>query len=76
MTIGLPVYKSSFARAFNDDGTPRLFTLCRMYNPPLILVHPDRLDAFYMAINQPDVFAHAEVRELLGFTRRSDGSHP
>lgn len=30
-----------------------------------VLVHPDRWDAFQTAINQPDVFAHPEVRALL-----------
>lgn len=31
----------------------------------VILVHPDRYDAFVMAINQPDIFDHPEVRALL-----------
>ena len=32
-----------------------------------VLVHPSRWDAFFMAVNQPDVFAHPEVQELLGW---------
>lgn len=36
-----------------------------------VLVHPSRWDAFFMAINQPDVFAHPEVQELLGLITRA-----
>lgn len=35
-----------------------------------ILVHPSRWEAFFMAVNQPDVFAHPEVQELLGLAGR------
>lgn len=31
----------------------------------VVLVHPDRWDAFWMAINQPDIFTRPEVRALL-----------
>jgi hypothetical protein len=31
----------------------------------IVLVHPDRWDAFWMAVNQPDVFNHPDVRALL-----------
>lgn len=49
---------------------PSLFGGPPLPSPPVqtetvILVHPDRWDAFYMAINQPDVFMHPEVRALL-----------
>ena len=38
-----------------------------------VLVHPSRWDAFWMAVNQPDVFAHPEVRELLGWSTPAPG---
>ena len=45
-SASIPVYKSTFAPKFNDDGTPRVYTLCRATNPPCVLVHPDRWEAF------------------------------
>ena len=51
---------------------PQMFDQpARAASPPkpthwCVLVHPSRWDAFFMAINQPDVFAHPEVQELLG----------
>lgn len=46
-----------------SDGPPP--SAPPMQTETVILVHPDRWDAFYMAISQPDVFAHPEVRALL-----------
>jgi hypothetical protein len=34
-----------------------------------VLVHPSRWDTFWLAVNQPDVFAHPEVQELLGLVK-------
>jgi hypothetical protein len=63
----IPIYKDPNCSADFDDGRPRLFTLVRhMPGGPYILVHPSRWDAFFMAVNQPDVFKHPEVQELLG----------
>jgi hypothetical protein len=39
-----------------------------------VLVHPSRWDAFWMAVNQPDVFAHPEVQGLLGWSTPSPAS--
>ena len=66
--LGIPVHVSQFAPSSYDDGRPRLFTFVRdpRLGGPYVLVHPTRVDAFWMAVNQPDMFAHPEVRELLG----------
>ena len=67
----IPIYKSEHAAHTYDDGRPRLFTFVRdsRLGGPYVLVHPSRWDAFFMAVNQPDVFAHPEVQELLGLTK-------
>lgn len=67
MKLGdVPVYESPFAPTHFDDGRPRLFQYVGpRLGGPYVLVHPTRMDAFVMAVNQPDVFAHPEVRELL-----------
>lgn len=36
---------------------------CRMETR--ILVHPERWDAFWLAVNQPDVYFHPELQEFL-----------
>jgi len=70
MSVGIPVYVVEHAAACFDDGRPRLFTFVRdrRIGGPMILVHPSRIEAFTMAINQQDVFAHPEVQELLGLS--------
>ena len=37
----------------------------KLETEPVILVHPDRWDAFWLAIDQPDIFSHPEVRALV-----------
>lgn len=46
-----------------DQPTPAIPTPPRTVTK--IHVHPDRWDAFWLAVNQPDIFAHPDVRELL-----------
>lgn len=69
----IKVFKSAFAPLFFDDGRPRLFQLVSgrlaADGQPYVLVHPERWDAFFMAVNQPDIFSHPEVQELLGLGR-------
>lgn len=31
-----------------------------------VLVHPSRWDAFWLGVNQPDIFKHPDVQRLLG----------
>jgi hypothetical protein len=78
----IKVYKSEHAPTHFDDGRVRLFQIAPDFSseptlfvprtcsiPPkawCVLVHPSRWDAFWMAINQRDVFAHPEIQELLG----------
>lgn len=63
---GIPVFRDPNCSPSYDDGRPRLFTLVTATNPPCVLVHPSRWDAFVMAINHPDIFGHPEVKAILG----------
>lgn len=80
MAFGLRVLRSThipLTRTLPDGSTRQLlcFTVrvpqvaqvpgCPLTMETVVLVHPERWDAFWMAINQPDVFAHPEVRALL-----------
>jgi hypothetical protein len=65
----IKVYKDPHAAAFHDDGSPRLFTLCRAANPPCVLVHPDRWDAFVAAVNLRTAFSESWPQFCL---RKSD----
>lgn len=44
------------------DGTEERVLFIRFEDR--ILVHPDRWDEFWLAVNQPDVYGHPEVRAL------------
>lgn len=52
---GVPVYKDPNAALRYEDGSPRLYTLCRATNPPCVLVHPDRWDEFMSALSRAGV---------------------
>lgn len=63
----IKVYADPYCAKEYNDGRPRLFTLVSARltedGAPLVLVHPDRWDEFFMAINR-----HPDARQLLGLT--------